>query len=93
MGSSSSSSSSSTGGSNNCGCSGRVVSSYLLVINSVLVGETGAKLKTYLDVCMHCGLCSDACSVFLSNDRNPVYSPAGKIKQTIGVMIKKKGRV
>ncbi len=63
------------------------------VINSVLTGETGARLKAYIDVCMHCGLCAEACSVFLSNDRNPSYSPAGKVKQTILVMMKKKGRV
>jgi len=30
------------------------------VINRVLKGESGARLKAYVDTCIHCGLCSDA---------------------------------
>jgi heterodisulfide reductase subunit C len=63
------------------------------VINSVLHGETGPRFKEYVKLCMHCGLCSDACSFFLSHDRDPRYSPAGKVKQTIGEMIERKGQV
>ncbi len=63
------------------------------VINQVLTSETGARLKLYIDTCMRCSLCADACSFFLSNDRVPEYSPAGKIKQTLHEMIKLKGKV
>ncbi|MFO7749357.1 MAG: (Fe-S)-binding protein [Desulfobacteraceae bacterium] len=63
------------------------------VINQVLHKETGARFKTYLETCMRCGLCSDACSFFLSNDRDPAFSPAGKVKQTIWEMVRKKGDV
>ncbi len=52
------------------------------VINKVLKGETGARLKTYVDTCVHCGLCSEACHYYLSHDNDPAFSPAGKIKQT-----------
>ena len=31
------------------------------VINSVIDAETGARLKTYVETCVHCGLCSEAC--------------------------------
>jgi Fe-S oxidoreductase len=62
-------------------------------IKKVITNETGARLKTYIKTCVHCGLCSDACHHFLSNDRNPLFSPAGKIKQTIGEILKKKGKV
>ena len=31
------------------------------VINRVLTGETGARLKAYVETCIHCGLCSEAC--------------------------------
>ncbi len=62
-------------------------------INQVLQKETGPKLKAYVETCMRCGLCSDACSYFLSNDRNPEFSPAAKVKQTIWEMIEKKGKV
>jgi Fe-S oxidoreductase len=63
------------------------------VINRVLKGETGARLKAYVDTCIHCGLCSEACHYFLSQDRNPKFSPVGKVKQTLWEMLKKKGRV
>ncbi len=62
-------------------------------INSVLKGETGARLKTYVDTCIHCGLCSEACHYYLSRDRDPHFSPVGKVKQTIWEMLKNKGKV
>jgi Fe-S oxidoreductase len=62
-------------------------------INRVLRGETGARLKAYVETCVHCGLCSDACHFFLSHDRDPAYSPVGKVKQTIWEMLRHKGRV
>ncbi|MCP3926305.1 MAG: (Fe-S)-binding protein [Desulfobacterales bacterium] len=64
-----------------------------LVINQVLKNETGARLKLYIDTCMRCSLCADACSFFLSNDRAPEFSPAGKVKQTLHEMIRLKGKV
>jgi len=63
------------------------------VINRVLKGESGARLKAYVDTCIHCGLCSEACHYYLSHDNDPSYSPVGKVKQTIWEMIKKNGRV
>ena len=63
------------------------------VINSVINDETGARLKAYVDTCIHCGLCSEACHYYLSHDKDPHYSPVGKVKQTIWEMLKKKGRV
>jgi Fe-S oxidoreductase len=63
------------------------------VINRVLESETGARLKAYVDTCVHCGLCSEACHYYLSNDNDPKFSPVGKVKQTMWEMIKKKGRV
>lgn len=63
------------------------------VINSVLKAETGARLKTYVDICVHCGLCSEACHFYLSHDNDPKFSPAGKVKQTIWEILNKKGKV
>ena len=59
----------------------------------MLATEGGARLKTYVETCVHCGLCSEGCHFYLSNDKNPIYSPAGKVKQTLGELIKKRGRV
>ncbi len=63
------------------------------VINQVLSKETGPRFKAYVETCMRCGLCADACSIFLSNDRDPRFSPAAKVKQTLLEMINKKGKV
>ncbi len=63
------------------------------VIQRVIAGETGARLKAYVDTCIHCGLCSDACHYFLSRDRDPRYSPVGKVKQTLWEMLRKGGKV
>ena len=62
-------------------------------VRQMLATEGGARLKTYVETCVHCGLCSEACHFYLSNDKNPIYSPAGKVKQTLGELIKKRGRV
>lgn len=63
------------------------------VINRVLQGETGARLKVYVDTCVHCGLCSEACHYYLSHDKDPLFSPVGKVKQTMWEMLKKNGLV
>lgn len=63
------------------------------VINKVLKGDTGARLKAYVDTCVHCGLCSEACHFYLSFDKDPKYAPAGKVKQTLSEVVKKKGKV
>jgi Fe-S oxidoreductase len=62
-------------------------------ISRVLKGESGARLKAYVDTCIHCGLCSEGCHYYLSHDNDPRYSPVGKVKQTLWKMLKSKGRV
>ena len=62
-------------------------------INAVLGNEAGARLKAYVDTCAHCGLCSEACHFYISRDRDPRFSPVGKVKQTIWEMLDKKGKV
>jgi len=62
-------------------------------INQVLSGETGARFKAYVETCVHCALCADACHIYLSRDRDPKFSPAGKVKRTIGEIVKNKGKV
>ena len=63
------------------------------VIKWVLEKEADARLKTYVETCIHCGLCSEACHYYLSHDRDPSYAPVGKISQTLWEILKRKGRV
>ena len=63
------------------------------VVNRVLKSEAGSRLKVYSEICVRCGLCSEACHYYLSNDNDPRFSPVGKVKQTIWEMLDKKGAV
>ncbi|MCF8112208.1 MAG: (Fe-S)-binding protein [Desulfobacteraceae bacterium] len=63
------------------------------VLSELIRTEGGARLSAYSDACVHCGMCSEACHHYLSNDRDPKLSPAGKVKQTISVIMARKGKV
>lgn len=63
------------------------------VVNRVLTAETGARIKAYVEICVRCGLCAESCHFYLSRDKDPSFSPVGKIKQTLWELIKYKGRV
>jgi len=63
------------------------------VVNEVLTQECSARLKVYVETCVHCGLCSDACHTYLSRDKDPDYAPVAKVRDTIWEMLKRKGRV
>ena len=63
------------------------------VINRTLGGECLGRLKMYVDTCVHCGLCANACHHYLSNDGDPTFTPVAKIRQTIWPMLQKKGKV
>jgi len=63
------------------------------VVRHVLNKENSARLKVYLDTCVHCGLCAEACHTYLSRDRDPEFSPVGKVKNTLWELVKRKGRV
>jgi len=63
------------------------------VIQRVLQEESAARLKVYLETCVHCGLCSEACHTYLSRDKDPDYAPVAKVKDTLWEMVKRKGKV
>jgi len=52
-----------------------------------------SRLKTWLEMCAHCGLCADACFLYEVNDRVPEQVPAYKIQSTLGEIVKKNGNV
>ena len=63
------------------------------VIQRVLGKESAARMKVYLETCVHCGLCSEACHTYLSRDRDPDYAPVAKVKDTLWEMVRRKGKV
>lgn len=51
------------------------------------------RMRTWLEICAHCGMCADSCFLYLVNDRDPKQVPAYKIQSTLGKIIKAKGKV
>ncbi len=63
------------------------------VIKQRLDALKGARIKVWLDLCAHCGLCADSCFFYLAHDKDPTYMPSYKVIKTLGEMYKKKGNV
>jgi len=61
------------------------------VVQRVLTKESAARLKIYLETCVHCALCAEGCHTYLSRDRDPMFSPVGKMKNTLWELVKTKG--
>ncbi|MFC1853891.1 4Fe-4S dicluster domain-containing protein [candidate division CSSED10-310 bacterium] len=62
-------------------------------IRQVLDNECSARMKVYLETCVHCALCSNACHFYNSRDKEPRFSPVAKVKDTIWEINKRKGKV
>ncbi len=62
-------------------------------INQVLTRECAARLETYVETCMRCGLCAKACHFCISHDGDPSYAPVGKVRNTMWEILKRKGKV
>ncbi len=62
-------------------------------IRHVLDNESAARMKVYLETCVHCGLCAEACHTYNSRDKDPYYAPVAKVKNTLWEMVKRKGKV
>jgi Fe-S oxidoreductase len=52
-----------------------------------------SRLRTWLEICAHCGMCADSCFLYTANNKDPKQVPAYKIQSTLGKMIKRKGDV
>ena len=52
-----------------------------------------SRIKTWLEICAHCGLCAESCFLYQVNGRVPEQVPSYKIQSTLGVIVKKKGKV
>jgi Fe-S oxidoreductase len=61
-------------------------------IMDFLKSRMGARFKTWMKICAHCGLCSDTCHFYLSSGREPKMIPSYKIR-FLKDLLKKKGRV
>jgi Fe-S oxidoreductase len=61
-------------------------------IMGFLKPRIGARLKTWVSICAHCGLCSDTCHFYLASGKDPRMIPAYKVR-FLREILKKKGKV
>ena len=53
----------------------------------------GGRFKAWLEMCAHCGYCSDSCFFYTAHNKDPKYGPAYKVMQTLGKLYKQRGLV
>ncbi len=63
------------------------------VVQRVLTKESAARLKVYLETCVRCGVCAEGCHTYLSRNKDPLFSPVAKVKQTVWELVKHDGLV
>jgi len=63
------------------------------VIKQRLDAVKGGRMKMWLELCAHCGLCAESCFFYLAHDRDPAYMPSYKVMKTLGELYKRKGNV
>lgn len=52
-----------------------------------------SRMRTWLEICAHCGMCANSCFLYQVDGRKPTQVPAYKIQSTLGEIIKRKGKV
>ncbi|MFH1076352.1 MAG: (Fe-S)-binding protein [Pseudomonadota bacterium] len=62
-------------------------------LSAALQKTCKSRIRTWLEICAHCGLCADSCLYYLANNRDPKQVPAYKIQSTLGRIVKRKGDV
>lgn len=62
-------------------------------IQTALKNTFKSRMRTWLDICAHCGLCADSCFLYQVNDRDPKQVPSYKIQSTLGKIVKQNGNV
>jgi len=62
-------------------------------IRTVLKNTFKSRMKTWLEICAHCGMCADSCYLYLVNNKDPEQVPSYKIQSTLGEIVKRDGKV
>lgn len=52
-----------------------------------------SRIRTWLEICAHCGMCADSCFYYLANNKDPEQVPSYKIQSTLGELIRRKAKV
>jgi len=60
---------------------------------ATLAKSCKSRIRAWLEICAHCGLCADACFYYLANGRDPKQVPSYKIQSTLGEIVRRNGKV
>ncbi len=52
-----------------------------------------SRIRTWLEICAHCGMCADSCFFYLANNKDPKQVPSYKIQSTLGQIVRRNGDV
>ena len=63
------------------------------ILWSMIQNTCKSRLRTWLEICSHCGLCAESCFYYLANNKDPKQVPSYKIQSTLGQLVKRKGNV
>jgi len=62
-------------------------------IQTALKNTFKSRMKTWLEICAHCGMCADSCYLYTVNGKDPKQVPSYKIQSTLGEIVKRQGKV
>jgi len=62
-------------------------------IQTALKNTFKSRMKTWLEICAHCGTCADSCYLYTVNGKDPEQVPSYKIQSTLGEIVKRQGKV
>jgi len=62
-------------------------------IQTALKNTFKSRMKTWLEICAHCGMCADSCYLYTVNGKDPEQVPSYKIQSTLGEIVKRQGKV
>ena len=61
-------------------------------VDDFLKTRLGARFKTWLKICTHCGMCADTCHFYLASGKDSKMIPSYKVRFLLDIL-KKKGKV
>jgi Fe-S oxidoreductase len=58
-----------------------------------IITKYKSKIKLAMSVCARCGMCAESCFLYMAKDKDPEYMPSYKMINSIGYIVKKKGKL
>jgi len=70
-----------------------LIEEIFLMTSMDLISKNKSKIKVAMSVCARCGMCAESCFLYVANNKAPEYMPSYKMINSIGYILKKKGKL